>query len=118
MGDPRAKLLQGTAWEGTRTQVCRTLGREATPERELPALQQQLHETYLRTAANLPTNTPVRIEQCLGQDTLVITGLERVVELTAFANAGHHGPSTRGLTRSRVRNRATDGVRLGVLTFK
>lgn len=79
-GDPRAKLLQGAAWEAARAQVCRTLGREATPERELAALRQQLHETYLRTAANLPTNTPVRIAQRSGQDTLVITGLERVAE--------------------------------------
>lgn len=79
-GDPRAKLLQGEAWESTRAQVCRTLGREITPENELASLQQRLHEAYLRTAANLPTNTPVRIEQRAGQDTLVITGLDRVVE--------------------------------------
>jgi Tn3 transposase DDE domain len=47
-GDPRAKLLQGEAWESARAQVCRTLGRESTPENE--------------------------------QDTLVITGLDRIIE--------------------------------------
>jgi hypothetical protein len=34
-GDPRAKLLQGEAWESTRAQVCRTLGREITDELSL-----------------------------------------------------------------------------------
>lgn len=79
-GDPRAKLLQGEAWEAVRAQVCRTLGRQATPESELASLQQRLHEAYLRTAANLPTNTPVRIDRRAGQDTLVITGLDRLEE--------------------------------------
>ena len=79
-GDPRAKLLQGEAWKAVRTQVCRTLGRQATPESELASFQQRLHEAYLRTAANLPTNTPVRIDRRAGQDTLVITGLDRLEE--------------------------------------
>jgi TnpA family transposase len=79
-GDPRAKLLQGEAWEAGRAQVCRMLGRESTPEPELTSLKLRLHEAYLRTAANLPTNTSVRIERRAGQDTLVITGLDRVVE--------------------------------------
>ena len=83
-GDPRAKLLQGAAWDAVRTQVCRTLGRQETPENELASLRQRLQESYLRTAANLPSNTPVRIEQRAGQDTLVITGLERVVEPTSL----------------------------------
>ena len=39
-----------------------------------------MHEAYLRTAANLPTNTPVRIDRHAGQDTLVITGLDRLEE--------------------------------------
>ncbi len=80
MGDPRAKLLQGAAWEAVRTQVCQTLGRQETPENELASLQQRLQETYRRTAANLPSNTLVRIEQRAGQDAAVITGLERVVK--------------------------------------
>ncbi len=54
-GDPRAKLLQGAAWDAVRTQVCRTLGRQEKPEKELASLQQQLQEAYQRTAANLPT---------------------------------------------------------------
>ncbi len=85
-GDPRTKLLQGAAWEAVRTQVCQTLGRQEKPENELASLQQRLQETYLRTAANLPSNTLVRIEQRAGQDAVVITGLERVVESTSLHN--------------------------------
>src|SRR5271165_7155880 len=32
--DPRAKLLQGQAWEAARSSVCRALGRELSAERE------------------------------------------------------------------------------------
>ena len=61
-GDPRVKLLQGSAWESARPHVCRILGREATAAAEMEALTRRLDETYRRTAANLPTNTAVRIE--------------------------------------------------------
>ena len=33
--DPRAKLLQGTEWEAARSQVCLSLGRQATATAEL-----------------------------------------------------------------------------------
>ena len=34
-GDPRAKLLQGAAWEAVRPQVCRTLQRETDAQSEI-----------------------------------------------------------------------------------
>ena len=87
--DPRAKLLQGSAWETVRAQVCRTLGRAHSPDDELRALSQQLDEAYHRTAANLPTNAAVRIEPggsgptspgARGRDTFTLTGLDRLEE--------------------------------------
>ena len=39
-GDPRVKLLHGSAWESARPYVCRILGREATAAAEIGALTQ------------------------------------------------------------------------------
>ncbi len=77
-GDPRAKLLQGVAWETARKDVCRTLNLQSTPEAELKAIAAQLDEAYRRTADNLPTNTAVRIEIESGRETLVLTGLSKL----------------------------------------
>lgn len=73
-GDPRAKLLQGQAWQSMRAQVCRSLDHSPDPEPELQMLAQQLDEAYRRTAENLPTNASVRIEQVAGRATPVISG--------------------------------------------
>src|SRR5205823_10124027 len=83
-GDPRAKLLQGEAWERVRATVCQSLGRSISPQTELDELTRRLDEAYRRTAANLP-NASVRIEREKGssgqeQDKLVLTGLEKVDE--------------------------------------
>jgi TnpA family transposase len=79
-GDPRAKLLQGAAWQSMKAQVCRSLDRSPIPEQELQMLAQQLDEAYQRTAENLPTNASVRIEQVAGRATPIITGLEKLEE--------------------------------------
>jgi TnpA family transposase len=78
--DPRAKLLQGTAWEAVRGQVCQTLGHSEKPEETLVALYTELHIAYQHTATNLATNTAVRLEQKDGQDQLVLTPLDRLEE--------------------------------------
>ncbi|MBA3922645.1 MAG: Tn3 family transposase, partial [Nostocaceae cyanobacterium] len=78
--DPRAKLLQGAAWEAARAGVCRTLDLQPTFDSELVALKSQLDEAYLQTAVNLPNNTNVRIELQDGRDTLVLTGLDKLPE--------------------------------------
>jgi TnpA family transposase len=78
--DPHAKLLQGAAWEAARAGVCRTLDLETTFDFELAGLRSQLDGAYRQTASNLPTNAAVRIEQQNGQDTLVVTGLDKLPE--------------------------------------
>ena len=60
--NPRAKLLQGKAWESARSSVCRTLNLNPKPEPELKVLQKQLDQAYSQTAENLPQNSEVRIE--------------------------------------------------------
>jgi hypothetical protein len=59
-GDPRAKLLQGAAWEAIRPQICRTLERQTDADAELQRLRTLLDEAYRRTAANLPSNSAVK----------------------------------------------------------
>ncbi len=70
--DPRAKLLQGTAWEAVRGQVCQTLGRSVNATETLSALQTELQTAYQQTQANFASNTAIRIEQKEGQDHLVL----------------------------------------------
>ncbi len=84
-GDTRAKLLQGADWETARPHVCHTLELQRAPEGELQALAQQLDLALRRTAANLPTNTAVRIEPVDGRDRLVLTGLDRLEEPPSLA---------------------------------
>jgi TnpA family transposase len=79
-GDPRAKLLHGAVWEAARSQVCLSLGRQATAATELGTLRRQLDDAYRRTADNLPANEAVRIEKVAGRDTLTLTPLDRLDE--------------------------------------
>ena len=79
-GDPRAKLLQGAAWEAVRAQICRTLGRSLDGRAELAMLGEQLNAAYRRTATNLPTNTAVRLEVIDGQERPVLTALDKLDE--------------------------------------
>jgi hypothetical protein len=73
-GDPRVKLLHGSAWEAARPQICQALGRQLTPVGELDALGCNLDTAYRRTLANLPTNAAVRIERNGSRETLTLTG--------------------------------------------
>jgi TnpA family transposase len=79
-GDPRAKLLQGAAWEAARPAVCRILGRSAAPDADLATLSRLLDDAYRRTAANLTGNAAVRIETTTGKPTLVLTPLDKLDE--------------------------------------
>lgn len=79
-GDPRAKLLQGAAWETVRSQVCRTLQREADAESELRRLSQHLEVAYQQTASRLATNTAVTITQLNGKAKLTLSGLDKLDE--------------------------------------
>ncbi len=93
-GDPRIKLLQGSAWESARPHICRILGREATAAGEIEALTRRLDETYRRTAANLPTNTAVRLESQDGRETITLTGLDKLSS-SKDDPAPSHGGSNR-----------------------
>ncbi len=79
-GDPRAKLLQGAAWEAARTDVCRTLGRSADGGHELATLAHHLDEAYRQAMEGLPANTGARITAIGGHDALVVTGLDKLEE--------------------------------------
>jgi TnpA family transposase len=61
-GDPRAKLLQGRAWEVKRPHICRALLRSAHPAPELEHLAETLDTAYRRVEENLPSNTAVMLE--------------------------------------------------------
>jgi len=78
--DPRAKLLQGAAWEAARPQVCRGLGHTTDAIAEVDTLSRYLDERYRRTAANLARNPFVRVEREKGRDTVVISPLEKLDE--------------------------------------
>ena len=82
--DPRAKLLQGAAWEAARPQVCHGLGHTTDATAELDTLARQLDESYRRTVANLASNPFVRVEREKGRDTLTISPLEKLEEPTSL----------------------------------
>jgi len=76
--DPRIGLLSGTAWEASRSTVCRSLGHALSADETIAALSRQLDETYRAVAGNLPNNTTARIETTDGLSDLVLTGLDKV----------------------------------------
>ncbi len=83
-GDPRAKLLAGEHWERVRPTICQSLGRKAESKMELDELARRLDEAYRATAARFP-QPGVRIEKVknragVAQDTLILTGLDKVEE--------------------------------------
>ncbi len=83
--NPRAKLLQGQAWESARASVCRTLNLNPQPEPEILTLSQQLDQAYSRTAENLPHNSEVRIEvDKKGKETLTISNLDKLEEPESY----------------------------------
>ena len=72
--DPRLGLLSGPAWEAARPAICRTLGLSTDAPAEIARLSERLDLAYRTTAANLPGNADVAIDD--GE--LVLTALERV----------------------------------------
>ena len=77
---PRARLLTGPAWEGARDEVCRSLGHDASADRELTEITGELDAAYRAVDARLPENTAVRIETVGGRDRPVLTALDRLEE--------------------------------------
>jgi TnpA family transposase len=58
-GDPRAKLLDGPAWDQVRPTVLASLGLPASPGEHLAARAGLLDATYRQVADTLPSNTQV-----------------------------------------------------------
>jgi TnpA family transposase len=88
--DPRKGLLDGTAWEAARPAVCRTLGVSGKATDELERLSQRLDEAFRHTAAGLPQNASLRIEEVAGNADLVLSPLDKLEEpptLTALRAA-------------------------------
>jgi len=83
-GDPRAKLLQGDAWERVRATVCQSLGCSLTAASELETLTTRLDDAYRRTAANLPSDfVRIEVEKLASgreHNRLVLTPLDKVEE--------------------------------------
>jgi len=81
--DPRAKLLQGTAWESVRATISHVLGRSLSAKDELARWEQELDAAYRRTSAALPSAS-VQIERQRDpitrkeQDHLVIGSLDAI----------------------------------------
>lgn len=74
--NPRIGMFEGEAWNSSRIQVCRVLGRDPNHEKELEALT----KSYRRTALNFSNNPYGRIEKIKGKDELIITPLEKLDE--------------------------------------
>ena len=84
--DPRASFPLGQRLAAAKPAVCQALGRSASPEADLTAWASELDAAYRRTAANLPTNAALRIEQVRDPKTqrveeqVILTPLERLEE--------------------------------------
>ena len=79
--DPRAKLLQGAAWEAKRPNICRTLGHSPSADDVVKGLRAALDETYRRVSARFAENEAVRIAYDKdGKATLTIRHLDKLEE--------------------------------------
>lgn len=77
-GDPRAKLLQGVDWQGSRIQVCRSLGHPVSSQDAITNLKQQMDVTYKKVAANFDKNNSVRMDHSGKHPALTITNLSKL----------------------------------------
>jgi TnpA family transposase len=79
-GDPRAQLLQGSAWEAARPQVLRLLDWPSSADEALRPLAEELDKAYKQTAEHWPNNPAARIENFAGRDRLVLSPLDKLEE--------------------------------------
>jgi len=78
--DPRARLLQGEAWEAARAGVATSLGHDLDPHRELGELAVDLDGAYRAVAGRSADNAAARIETADNRHRLVLTPLDRLDE--------------------------------------
>jgi TnpA family transposase len=75
-GDPRAELLAPDVWEDQRHTLCDELTLDTNPTTVLAQLTATLDAAWQVTAAGLPANPDLRIEQRGGRDEIVLTPLD------------------------------------------
>ncbi|MDS0527825.1 Tn3 family transposase [Clostridium sp. SHJSY1] len=78
--DPRAHLLQDSAWDAVKPHVLRTLDWSSSAEKSLTPITEELDKAYKKTVKNWNDNPFVRIEPFAGYERLVITPLDRLDE--------------------------------------
>jgi hypothetical protein len=80
-GDPRKGLLGGTAWEASAPRCAPDpLGVSSNATEELDRLAKRLDKAFRHTAANLPHNASLRIEELAGNPDLILSPLDRLEE--------------------------------------
>ena len=82
--DPRSQLLQGSAWDAVKADVCLSLGLSEQPKGTLEALSKTLDAAYRRVAQRLPENEFVRMELEDGTLTPKIAALKALPESESF----------------------------------
>jgi len=103
----------GHAWEGAREEVCRSLGHDASADRELTEVAGELDAAYRAVAARLPENTAVRVETVDGRDRPVLTALDRLDEppsLLALCTARSTPPARHASCRGGSSRRTSRSV--------
>jgi TnpA family transposase len=79
--DPRAKLLNGLAWEQHKIPVCRALNLSTDFDEEFTYLSSILQETYQNVLQRLPKNNAVEIvKNSKGKDRIKLSRLEKIDE--------------------------------------
>ncbi|MBY0280693.1 MAG: Tn3 family transposase [Alphaproteobacteria bacterium] len=80
-GDPRAKLLSGTAWEKNKHPVCRSLNLCMDFDEAFNNLSSKLHNSYQVVIERLPENEAVEIiKDIKGHDKIKLSRLEKIDE--------------------------------------
>ncbi|MHA0036670.1 Tn3 family transposase [Deinococcus sp. PESE-13] len=74
--DPRAELLQGSAWTEARADVARALGRSLDPQAELDVRRLALNAAYQEVTSHLGQNGALQVETQEGQTLLRLSPLD------------------------------------------
>ncbi len=87
--DPRAGLLDRREWEGSKSVVCRSLGRSLDGSREVGQLAGLLDTTFSRVAARAVQNPDLRFEVSGGKTAIVLSKLDRLEEPDSLIRLRH-----------------------------
>lgn len=79
-GDPRAKLLEGAAWETARPRIAAGYGHSLDADQQIGILGAELDDAYRAVASRIQDNPAVRIESVDGRTRPVLTPLDRLDE--------------------------------------